>query len=268
MHPRVSLNLLCYDDLRLADAIDACVSAGFHQMSIPYGKLEAEGLDTAVDIVRASGLEIGTIGCGPMFTLADRERWGSESAALNTILDVAASVGAKTVYGAAGSAGGLDWDDAVAAMAEAASDVAEHARQVGVPLIFESTNPLYADIDFVHSFRNQVEVAERTGLGMCLDLFPVWEEPRLVQTARDALSSLHMVQLGDYCYGTRQIPNRAVPGDGVIPLHRIIGGLLEAGYRGFIDLELLGPRIDQEGAQSAAVRSGRYMSDLLDAVAG
>ncbi len=267
MHPLVSLNLMCFSDLRLADAVGTCVDAGFEQMAIPYGQLEAEGLDAAVDIVRASGLRVASVSCGSMFTLFDRGRWTSESTRLEIILDVAASVAAQTVYGTAGPAGGLDWDDAAAAMIEASSEVAAHAHRVGVPLIFESTNPLYADIDFVHSFRDSVQLAEMTGLGVCLDLFPTWEEPRLVDTARDGLASLHLLQLGDYCYGTRRIPDRAVPGDGVIPFRRIICGLLELGYQGPIDLELIGPRIDREGARSAATRSGQYLSDLLYAVA-
>jgi hypothetical protein len=49
-----------------------------------------------------------------------------------------------------------------------------------------------------------------------------------------------------------------------MPIRRIVGGLVEAGYQGPIDLELLGPRIRQEGARSAAVRAGQYMSDLLE----
>ncbi len=34
------------------------------------------------------------------------------------------------------------------------------------------------------------------------------------------------------CIGDRFLPARAVPGDGAIPLERILGWLLEAGYLG------------------------------------
>jgi sugar phosphate isomerase/epimerase len=78
---------------------------------------------------------------------------------------------------------------------------------------------------------------------------------------------LHLLQLGDFCYGTRQIPDRAVPGDGVMPIRSIVGGLVDSGYRGPIDLELLGDRIRREGTKSAAVRAGQYMSELLQSIA-
>jgi hypothetical protein len=39
---------------------------------------------------------------------------------------------------------------------------------------------------------------------------------------------------------------------------------LNAGYQGVFDLELLGPRIDEEGRVEAVARAARYMSELLD----
>ena len=41
-----------------------------------------------------------------------------------------------------------------------------------------------------------------------------------------------LVQVSDYVLGDRTTPCRAVPGDGAIPLERIIGDVLDAGYAG------------------------------------
>jgi sugar phosphate isomerase/epimerase len=73
-----------------------------------------------------------------------------------------------------------------------------------------------------------------------------------------------LVQLSDYVFGDRALPARAVPGDGAIPLEPIIGMLLEAGYTGVFDLELLGPRIDAEGPTAAVARGAAHVSTLLD----
>jgi sugar phosphate isomerase/epimerase len=71
------------------------------------------------------------------------------------------------------------------------------------------------------------------------------------------------VQVSDYAVGTLSTPNRLVPGDGDIPLARIIGHVLDAGYEGVFDLELVGPRIEDEGYRSAISRSCDYLSQLL-----
>jgi sugar phosphate isomerase/epimerase len=247
----------------LRQALDFCLDAGFRQVGVPWAAIRAEGIDRSVETIRASGLGVATLGWGAFFTLASPSCWQNEQDALITALDTAVSLEAQTVYGHAGPAGGLGWDAAAEALVKASGEVVSHSGRVGVPLIMEQTNPLYADTDFVHAFRDAVDLAAMTGLGLCLDLFHIWEERHLLENACRALPSLHMVQLGDFCYGARQVPDRAVPGDGVMPIRRIVGGLIESGYQGPIDLELLGPRIRQEGARSAAVRAGQYTSDLL-----
>jgi sugar phosphate isomerase/epimerase len=74
---------------------------------------------------------------------------------------------------------------------------------------------------------------------------------------------LRLVQVSDYVIGTLRTPDRAVPGDGDIPLARIIGQLLEAGYDGVFDIELIGPRIEEEGYQHAVPRAVEQVEALL-----
>jgi sugar phosphate isomerase/epimerase len=54
-----------------------------------------------------------------------------------------------------------------------------------------------------------------------------------------------------------------VPGDGAIPLERILGWILEAGFEGAFDLELIGPRIDREGHVQAVRRAGDWLGETL-----
>jgi sugar phosphate isomerase/epimerase len=71
------------------------------------------------------------------------------------------------------------------------------------------------------------------------------------------------VQVSDYVLGDRTTPCRAVPGDGAIPLERLIGEVLEAGYGGVFDLELIGPRIEAEGHRPATLRAAEILSEIL-----
>ncbi|MER3452759.1 MAG: hypothetical protein C4344_03560, partial [Acidimicrobiia bacterium] len=73
------------------------------------------------------------------------------------------------------------------------------------------------------------------------------------------------VQLSDYVVGTLRTPDRAVPGDGHIPLGRIVGWLEAAGYRGVYDLELMGPRIEAEGYDRAIPRAVERAGSILAA---
>ena len=72
-----------------------------------------------------------------------------------------------------------------------------------------------------------------------------------------------LVQASDYVLGDRTAPCRAVPGDGAIPLERLLGDILDAGYTGVFDLELVGPRIEAEGNRAATRRAAERLSEIL-----
>jgi sugar phosphate isomerase/epimerase len=88
-------------------------------------------------------------------------------------------------------------------------------------------------------------------------------EAGLKALLQQAIPMTGLVQVSDYVLGDRTAPCRAVPGDGVIPLDRIIGDVLDAGYRGVFDIELVGPRIAAEGARPATERAAQKVSDIL-----
>ncbi|MEO7247589.1 MAG: sugar phosphate isomerase/epimerase, partial [Novosphingobium sp.] len=78
-----------------------------------------------------------------------------------------------------------------------------------------------------------------------------------------ALPHTHLVQVSDYVLGDRSAPCRAVVGDGVVPIESLLGDLLDGGYAGVFDLELVGPRIQQEGPAAATKRAAENLSEIL-----
>jgi sugar phosphate isomerase/epimerase len=75
------------------------------------------------------------------------------------------------------------------------------------------------------------------------------------------------VQVSDFVIGSLSTPDRCVPGDGDIPLARLIGVLESAGYRGAYEIEMVGPRIEAEGYESALRRAVTATDALLASAA-
>ncbi len=90
-----------------------------------------------------------------------------------------------------------------------------------------------------------------------------WAERDLANTIAAGIDVIRLVQVSDYMIGSLSTPDRCVPGDGDIPLARIVSRLLRAGYAGVFELELIGPRIEAEGYASAIPRAVNAMEAML-----
>jgi len=96
-----------------------------------------------------------------------------------------------------------------------------------------------------------------------LELQNCWYERDLPRLFRQNIQRIAMVQVSDFKVGEDTRMNRRVPGDGNIPLKWLFAELLEAGYAGPLEVEIIGPAITAEGAESALRRTIDYLDDLL-----
>ncbi len=265
MHPRISVNNLCFAGSDLASDIERWRALQASQIGVQTLKMRHEGWDPSVALLGSSGFRIATFVHPFMLTngLDRSDLIESSRQELSRTLGAAQTLGASTVYMTTGGHGGLSWEDDAERFAAAVAPCAEKARRSGVSLLIETAPALYADLHIAHTLRDTVQLAEQAGLGVCVDIFSCWTEPQLRQTIGRAMPRCHLVQVSDHVLGDRALPCRAVPGDGVIPLERIIGWILEAGYTGAFDLELLGPRIDKEGHYEAVRRTCDWLTRLL-----
>jgi sugar phosphate isomerase/epimerase len=168
------------------------------------------------------------------------------------------------VYVCSGGANGAPWSEAAAAFADTIAPHAALARERGVRLAVEPTNPLRADLSFVFTLRDAVDLARASDIDVVLDVSSCWYERDLEAVVRDNIDRLALVQISDFVLGTLDTPNRAAIGDGDVPLQRLLAMVIEAGYDGAFDLEILGPRIEEEGYASAIQRSVSRASAILE----
>ena len=263
MHPRISVSAICTFPWSLDEDLALWKADGITNVGVSVAKLERAGWDDGVARVEAAGVRVtNLIGLGP-FHLADPDQWPRQRERLNRALDAAVRLHAECLVFTTGPAGPLSWEGAADALEQALDPVLVEARDRGLQFAIEHTNPLRVDVGFVHTLRDDIDLARRLGTGVCMEINACWAERDLVTTIRDGVDTLRLVQVSDYSVGTLSTPNRLVPGDGDIALERIIGDVLDAGYTGCFDLELIGPRIDEEGYPAAIRRSVDWLSEVL-----
>lgn len=264
MHPRVSLSEISTASWQLDEDLAFYADAGITNVGISVAKLERFGWDEGTRRVVDAGLRVtNLIALGP-FHLAEPDRWRSQRERLVRALDTATTLAAECLVVTTGPAGPLPWEDAADALESALAPVLADARGRGVLFAIEHTNSLRVDVSFVHTLRDVLDLARRLDVGVCMEVNACWGERNLADTIAAGVDRLRLVQVSDFAVGTLSTPNRLVPGDGDIPLERILGQVLAAGYQGCFDLELIGPRIEEEGYRSACLRSIHRLADMLD----
>jgi sugar phosphate isomerase/epimerase len=266
MNPRACVSAICTYKLPLDQDLEFWRRHGIERVGVSVAKLEAFGWDAGIALVAdavADGLDVANlIGLGP-FELANPSQWERQRERLQRALDAAVALGAGCLVFTTGPAGPLSWEEAADALEAALAPVVRDAATRGVPFALEHTNSLRVDVGFVHSLRDVVDLARRLDTGVCMEINACWAERDLASTIASGADRLRLVQVSDYAIGTLSTPDRLVPGDGDIPLDRILRTVLEAGYKGVFDLELIGPRIDAEGYDAAIPRAVANLEDLL-----
>jgi sugar phosphate isomerase/epimerase len=266
-HPRIVVNSASMIAWPFARDVELLRELGLRRIALLTRKLDAIGDDDAVErLVRDAGLEVDSLMVGPLLDLARPEQWDEGRAALRASLARARRFGADAAVITSGPAIGLTWEQAADAFVAAVAPVVDDARDDGMTIVVEHTNGLRFDLGFLHNLRDTMDVARRADVKVCLEVNTVWGERALRDTIRTGVDRIRIVQVNDFIVPTTMTPDRAVPGDGVIPLERLFGDLEEAGYRGPYELEIVGPRIEAEGYASAVARSVAHVDLLLRGV--
>jgi len=267
MHERISIHPVCFPDISFQDLVGNWQKLGARRVGLISSYLRDPGLSAVRTAVQEGGYQVETINHVFLpygqYWQPDEDTWREPRETLNGLIEAAKALNARSIYLLTGGHGTLTWEEAAACFSAAIAPCLVRARAAGVLLLIENASALYPDIHLAHSLRDAVTLAELSDTGLCMDFFASWTEAGLRESIIRAMPRCHLVQVCDYVYGDRSLPSRAVPGDGAIPVKRMIGWVLEAGYAGTFDLELPGPRIVREGSLAAVRRAAENVGAML-----
>jgi len=242
-----------------------CARRGIRAISPWRDQVAAVGLDKVAALLRDTGIELSGYCRGGMFpastdaglqaALDDNRRAVDEAKTLNApclVLVVGALPGAL--------AGRAEHKNLALARTQVADGIAAtlaYARSVGMPLAIEPLHPMYAAdracintleqaldlcdaLDPARSGALGVEGNERAALGVAVDLYHVWWDPKLkAQIERAGRARLLAFHVCDWLTPTRELLNdRGMMGDGVIDIARVRGWVEAAGYAGYSEVEI------------------------------
>lgn len=266
MHPRLSVNGISSFSWTLEQDIAFCREIGVTTIGAAFGKIEKD-VAASADMIRAAGLRVSGLvttispAC-PLQALRD----GSDAVfdQLRPAIDAAAAIGAPLCCFISGPAPSRSTtDEALDALATTLAPAVAYGRDRGVRLAVENNSVVSRFHGFVHTVPDAVRVSRAADVDICLELQNCWYESDLAAMFRAHVGRFGIVQVNDFVVGEELKFNRRVPGDGDMPLAWLIETLLEAGYKGIFDIEVLGPSIEKEGYASALRRGVDWLDATL-----
>lgn len=262
MHPRLSVNALSSINWSFDKDLQLWRELGVCNASLLISKIE-DNTRNSFARLKAAGIGLSSVVCGSLPLRAPDSLPGAQ-VAINTLVDEVAMVGGKCVYFPAGRTTGAPWREVLKTFSDAVAPCVAHANRRDVRLSFEAS--LRTDASFVNTLRDAVDIAEITGLSLIVDFGNCWMERDLREVLMRAAPHISLVQIDDVIIGGAGKPNpggRVHIGDGELPLTRLMQDVIDTGYQGLFDLEVLGPAIEAEGYDSALRRGLNRASSLL-----
>jgi sugar phosphate isomerase/epimerase len=263
MHPAISINTLCLAPASLGAQADEVARLGARGISPDLDHVLAFGVTEAARAFRDARLAVATL-THRAFAFATPEETRAGRERLLRTIGIAGEIGAASVIMTTGGRGGHSWVAAAERFAEAMAPCAEAALTAGIRLGIEPTSHLYADVSIAHRLADTVALAREAGIGVMIDLFACWFDADVERAIADAGALTALVQVSDYVYGDRGLPCRAVPGDGAVPLDRLIPAIVRSGFTGWFDLEIIGPRLLAEGEEAGLARAAERIGAILE----
>jgi sugar phosphate isomerase/epimerase len=264
MHPAISINTLCFAPAGLDELTDKVARIGACGISPDLEQVLRLGVPDSARLFRDTGLEVATL-THRAFAFASPDAAAVGRERLDRTVEIAAELGARSITMTTGGRGILNWAEAAERFADAVAPCTDKARAAGIRLGIEPTSHLYADASIAHRLTDTAQIARKAGIEIVIDLFACWIDADIEAAIAVAGPLTALVQVSDHVGGDRALPCRAVPGDGDIPLDRMIPAIVQAGFHGWFDLEIIGPRLLAEGEEAGLRRAGDYIGNLLDA---
>ena len=246
-------------DLPLPDIIEACARRGIRAISPWRDQVAAAGLDRVATLVKSHGLELSGYCRGGMFPAADAKGLAAAREDNRRAVDEACTLGAACLVlvvgglpGAlAGHAAHKDIGLARSQVRDGVAELLEYGRAAGMPLAIEPLHPMYAAdracintmeqaLDLCDELDGSVADTERAALGIAVDVYHVWWDPKLKsQIERAGRRRLLAFHVCDWLTPTTDLLNdRGMMGDGVIEIPRIRSWVEAHGFAGYSEVEI------------------------------
>ncbi len=229
----------------LQQCIEGYSKEGIRGISVWRNVLEDIGAKEAARMLNDAGMQVPALVRGGFFPAFNPNERSKALDVNKQCIDEAALINADMVVLVVGAVPGMSLADARDQVEESLGKLLPYAEQHHMKLAIEPLHPMYADNkSCVNTMRQARKICDSIGhplLGIAVDVYHTWWDEDLESEIELAAGS-HLLFGFHVC--DRRVPprdvltDRALMGDGCIPIRRIRGWMEDAGFSGWNEVEI------------------------------
>lgn len=248
--PLTSLAQLCVHTITtkpwsIETAATQFAAAGVPAITVWRDALEGRNIAQTGRMLREQGLTIVSLCRGGFFPATDAARRSTAIDDNKRAIDEAAALGAPLVVLVCGADPQQPLETSRQQIHDGIAAVLPHAAAAGVKLAIEPLHPMYADtrsaINTLTQANDMAQALNSPHAGVAVDVYHLWWDPSLeTEIARCGRNGhLFAFHICDWSIPTKDLLlDRALMGDGCIPIRKIRSWVEATGYNGFYEVEI------------------------------
>ena len=243
--------------------------AGFEGIGIWRQKLSDMEESRAIALLERHDLACSNLLWAGGFTGSDGCSFRESVCDAVDAIKLAARLNCRCVVLYSGSWGGHTRTHAKRLVRNALDQIVPYAEEFGVDLAVE---PMHSGCGGEWTFLETIQDAvalidpiESPALRLALDTYHFGVSEQDLSVIRDVAHRVAIVHLGDGVQPPNGEQDRCPLGEGIVPNLPIVESLLDCGYDGFLDIELIGESVECIDYPTLLADSHSYLTSLLAA---
>jgi sugar phosphate isomerase/epimerase len=249
----------------IVECIHAWTNAGIEGIGVGLPQFEAAGVERSVRELQASELAVADFQGVHLYDLGDPPQFRRRQDAALRYLDIAAALGAGCFTAECVPRGAMSWEEAGRHIVEQTQAILPEFHARGLRLAIEPVSPIRQDVTFINLAADAVDIVNRVddpSFGYMFDTYHLWWQRGIEALARQAADKVFYVQVADHKAVTLRTMDRAMPGQGIAPLHTLMHALADGGYSGWWELEVISEQNEELGIPHALSTAVQGLRDV------
>lgn len=239
---RLAINELTTLRWSLEENLNAFRSYEIPAIGVSWRKLLEYGVQRGVRKIREAQLPVSSLGWVGGFT--GHNGFGFEEVVLECkrAIRIAAQIKSPTLTVVTGPQNGHIDSHANRLVCAGIEEITDLADSYGISISLQPMHPIYhKNWSFIHTIDDALAMIEKIGhpsLKLALNSFHVGDDEAICEKINSHVDKIGIVYLSDRTGAPRNENDRAIPGQGELPLRRIVEALETAGYDGWYETEV------------------------------